>query len=108
MISWDRVRELRDEVGEDDFAEVVTLFLEEVDETLARMRTASTQASCAEDFHFLKGSALNLGFEALSTLCREKETAASAGEIEAGDIEEIVRVYETSKTAFLGTSAAPG
>ena len=32
MIDWKRVRELRDEIGEEDFSEVVDLFLEEVEE----------------------------------------------------------------------------
>ena len=32
MISWERVNELRDEVGQEDFLEVVEIFLEEVDE----------------------------------------------------------------------------
>ena len=37
MIEWDRVAELRDEVGAEDFAEVVELFLDEVEATLARI-----------------------------------------------------------------------
>ena len=32
MIDWDRVQELREEVGAEEFAEVIELFLEEVDE----------------------------------------------------------------------------
>ena len=38
MIDWARVSELRDEVGEGDFDEVVELFLEEVDEAIAAWR----------------------------------------------------------------------
>ena len=38
MIDWARVSELRDEVGAEDFDEVVELFLEEVDEAIAALR----------------------------------------------------------------------
>ena len=34
MIDWSRVNELRDEVGAEDFEEVVELFLEEVEEVI--------------------------------------------------------------------------
>ena len=36
MIDWERVAELKDEVGDDDFAEIADLFLAEVEEQLAR------------------------------------------------------------------------
>ena len=39
MIDWTRVSELRDEVGAEDFDEVVELFLEEVDEAIKILRT---------------------------------------------------------------------
>ena len=38
MIDWARVSELRDEVGAEDFDEVVELFLEEVEEAIAALR----------------------------------------------------------------------
>ncbi len=103
MISWDRVNELRDEVGEEDFAEVVSLFLEEVEEVMTRLQSKPDPASYEADLHFLKGSALNLGFRALSTLCRDKEMKISgnaSGEIDLGDI---FSTYEQSKAEFLST-----
>ena len=36
MITWSRVDELADEIGADDFAEVVALFLDEVEGELDR------------------------------------------------------------------------
>ena len=36
MIDWGRVAELRDEVGAENFSEVVCLFLEEADEATQR------------------------------------------------------------------------
>ncbi len=48
----------------DDFAEVVEMFLEEADEVAGRLRGAAPTDVEAE-LHFLKGSALNLGFASL-------------------------------------------
>ena len=35
MIAWDRLNELRAEIGDDDLADVVAMFLEEADEVVA-------------------------------------------------------------------------
>jgi len=62
MIDWNRVDELRTEVGPEDFIEVVDLFLEEVDEIIDRFRNGAQEENLEETLHFLKGSALNIGF----------------------------------------------
>ena len=105
MISWDRVRELKDEVGEEDFSEVVALFLEEVDGVMSRLRTSPDPATYEEDLHFLKGSALNLGFRALSALCRDKEISIAAAPQNEMDLEDIFTTYEMSKAEFLTAEA---
>lgn len=99
MIDWDRVNELKDEIGAEDFPEVVEIFLEEVDGTFARLK-ASGRAPGQEDFHFLKGSALNLGFQELGALCQTNEMRAAAGE-DVVALQPVLEVYEKSKTAFL-------
>lgn len=66
MISWDRLNEPGSEFGNDDFAEVVTIFLDEVETVLARMAGASGQGRYSEDIDFSTGSALDLGFRALA------------------------------------------
>mgnify|MGYP006282912513 CR=1 FL=1 len=74
MINWNRVNELRDEVGADDFDEVVTLFLEEVS---AALDDIARDGPTPEDRHFLRGSAANLGFDGLALLCdQDADTAA--------------------------------
>lgn len=95
MILWSRVEELRDEVGKDDFDEVVELFLSEVEAALARLADNSTNA--AEELHFVKGSALNLGFRGLAMACATAETAPD-GRL---DPAELTAVYQTSKDRFL-------
>ena len=101
MIDWNRVRELRDEIGVDDFTEVVDLFLEEVEDVLDRMRSRPDPANYEADLHFLKGSALNLGFQALSALCRDGELRAAARRLEDADLLQVFRVYESSKRQFM-------
>lgn len=102
MIDWSRVRELRDEIGQDDFREVVDLFLAEVAIAIAEMKTSPPTASLrAQQMHFLKGSALNLGFRDLSRLCQAGESAALAGDVTAVTPAQIELAYSTSKADFL-------
>ena len=99
MIDWERVKELRGEIGADDFAEVVEMFLEEADEAVTRLSPAQTAKAVEADLHFLKGAALNLGFVALSGLCQDGERRAAAGSTEI-DLTAVVQVYAESKLAF--------
>lgn len=101
MIDWDRVRELRDEIGEDAFGEVVELFLAEVDEAVEHLQAINDPSKLESVLHFLKGSAWNLGFTDFGTLCQSGERLAAAGDPEAVDIEEIVISYSDSRVAFL-------
>ncbi|SHJ85659.1 Hpt domain-containing protein [Shimia gijangensis] len=100
MIDWNRVNELRDEIGRDDFAEVVDLFLEEVEQVIGKLRDAPDFDTLGEDLHFLKGSALNLGFRGFSILCQAGETASGEGTARAVDIGQILNIYDQSKTEF--------
>ncbi len=99
MIDWARVNELRDEIGADDFDEVATMFLEEADEAIARLDAAKGAKSLESDLHFLKGSALNLGFQRLADLCQIAERLAAAGSVEV-DLAAVIDAYEASKCAF--------
>lgn len=102
MIDWSRVIELQEEVGADDFDEVVELFLEEVEAVIERLRDSPEPERLEEDLHFLKGSAMSLGFREFSTLCQVGERASSSGCATAVDIAGIIHSFETSKTQFIG------
>jgi histidine phosphotransfer protein HptB len=54
MIDWDRLNELRSEIGDGDFAEVVELFLLEADEVIARISVSAGATALEADLHFLK------------------------------------------------------
>lgn len=100
MISWDRVSELREEIGEADFAEVADMFLEEVDEVIERLKASPEPSTLEGELHSLKGSALNLGFSTLSKLCQDGESQAAAGNYTAISLPDIFEAYEGSKHAF--------
>ncbi|MEO1138777.1 MAG: Hpt domain-containing protein [Pseudomonadota bacterium] len=101
MIDWKRVGQLRNEIGPEDFDEVVEIFLEEVEEEIGALRDDPPPDSLEAKLHFLKGSALNLGFEAFSTLCKDGECTAAKGHATEIDLEVIVTSYADSKTVFL-------
>lgn len=106
MISWDRVNELCEEVGPEDFLEVVDIFLEEVDEVIGRLQTSPNPAEYETDLHFLKGSALNLGFDGLANLCGTGEVQARDGQLDAIQIPPIIEIYMASKSVFLAEHKA--
>ena len=103
MIDWGRVSDLRAEIGPEDFDEVVALFLEEADEVVARMATGRC-ASVQHDLHFLKGSALNLGFRDLAQSCQEAERRGVSGA--PVDLAGVVAVYHASRQHFAAHAAA--
>lgn len=102
MIDWNRVAELRDEVGPEDFGEVVELFLEEVEGVIARITAPGGANALEQDMHFLKGSALSLGFQEFSAMCQDGERTAAAGGAGQVDINAIAAKYEASKAEFTG------
>ena len=101
MIDWKRVSELRDEIGAEDFGEVVELFLEEVEAEIDKLRRDVVLDNLESQLHFLKGSALNLGFEDFSKHCQHGETTAASGQQEQINLAQILTSYNVSKTEFL-------
>ncbi|RWR04767.1 Hpt domain-containing protein [Paenirhodobacter populi] len=70
LIDWKMVEDLHADIGTADFAEVVMLFLSEVEDVLNPITPGPLSS---EELHFLKGSALNLGFVGLAGLCRDAD-----------------------------------
>jgi HPt (histidine-containing phosphotransfer) domain-containing protein len=78
LVNKDRLEALREEIGADGFDEVVGLFLQESAEVVERLGAQRPGDLSAEDLHFLKGSALTLGFDDLADLCRRAEMGDQA------------------------------
>lgn len=105
MINWERVDELRSEIGEEGFAEVVELFLDEVESTVMQLPSQPLPA-LESSLHFLKGSAWNLGFREFGALCQDGERKAAAGRGAEVDCGLISARYFTSRQTFLEGLAA--
>ena len=100
MIDWTRVAELRGEIGAEDFDEVAELFLMEVEDTLSQLNDAVNDAPQMQELmHFLKGSALNLGFADLSDMCSKGEENAGNEQINV-DIASLKNLYAQSRALF--------
>ena len=99
MIDWARVEELHSEVGCDAFKEVVELFLEEVSNAVKDLEATPSDNHLKERLHFLKGSALSLGFHDLAMLCKEGERRLENGE--SFEPAQIPLLYQKSKNHFL-------
>ena len=98
MIDWDRVASLREEIGMADFAEVVEMFLTESEEAVARLTAGRPDPTLEADLHFLKGSALNLGFSHLAALCSAGEKRAAAGLFV--DVQDVAEGFAATRRAF--------
>lgn len=96
MVNWDRITELQEEVGEDDLAEVLQLFCEEVEEALSALSTTDAE-TLKGHLHFLKGSALNIGLDQVSTLCREAEQTLASNPQSNILVEAIRSAYQSAR-----------
>ena len=101
MIDWERVLELKNDILCEDFPEVFDLFLEEVKSVLTRLRSNPRPNSLEDEFHFLKGSAINVGFVEFADLCAQAEKAAAMGNGEAIEINAVLNAFDASLSTFM-------
>lgn len=100
MIDRKRIENLKAEVGEDDLAEVVMLFCEEVEETLDRIRAPAARI-VPDDLHFLKGSALNIGFVEMAGLCQLAEKSLRKDPTACPNIHVISQAFAKARRTLL-------
>ena len=101
MIDWGRVKELREEIGPADFDEVVEIFFEEIADVVARLPDLQEAEPLTHALHFLRSSALNLGFKSVATQSAEGEAQAESGAHACIDLTAIIDCYTASKSEFL-------
>ncbi len=99
VVCWTRVHELREEIGPEDFDEVVEVFLEEAEGMVAELAAAPPEA-LEEALHALKGTALNLGLSELAALCQDGEARAAAGEAAALSVTPVLTAYAQARAAL--------
>lgn len=107
MLDWDRINELRAEVGEDEFQLILELFLDEVEGVLMRLSRRNA-LRLETNLHFLKGCAWNLGFSEFGNLCDQGERIAAEGRPMQVDTPALLKSYSESKRALMrGLEAEP-
>lgn len=99
-MDWDRVRDLREDVGEDDLGGIIALFLEETDAVVAQLAAHRSAGELRSDLHFLKGSALNIGMASFAQACHaaEEQLSCDNGSV---DIDLILGLYVQSREALV-------
>lgn len=103
MIDWQQARQLQEDVGKAEMAEVVELFLSEVDEAIEILQNEYATMPASDrsaSFHFLKGCASNLGFKAFGEQCAQGEEIIKAGAEPDFQISDLVAIYANSKQQF--------
>ena len=66
MVDFARIKELRDEIGEEDMRAVLDIFRSEASEVIASIEGARDDATYQKAIHFLRSGALNLGLRSFS------------------------------------------
>lgn len=99
-IDWSRVSELRAEIGSDDFAEVAELFLDEVAQAVSALDQNDDAGAVQAGLHFIKGSALNLGFAGLANICSKGESDATSGIANLVDIPALQALFQSELDEF--------
>lgn len=99
-IDWTRLKDLREDVGGDGFAEVLELFLDEL-EAGVMLLSADPGKTSESQLHALKGAARNLGMEAVGQLCHDGEVSCADVGIDADFAVQLQDVYAASKTELM-------
>jgi len=106
VIDWERIEQLERDFGTECLTEVIHMFFSEAEEVIAPLRRGDARRDLRSDMHFLKGSALNLGFRQLASLCSEAEQLAARGRRSEVGIAEILGAYDAARGAILNRKPA--
>ncbi|WP_134678414.1 Hpt domain-containing protein [Paracoccus ravus] len=101
MLDWNRIHELQSDVGPDEFALILDLFLDEVEGVILRLARRNA-AQLATDLHFLKGCARTLGFREFGDLCDQGESLTCNGRAADIDLDGLAICYSASKQGLFG------
>ncbi|MFN3276252.1 MAG: Hpt domain-containing protein [Paracoccus sp. (in: a-proteobacteria)] len=98
MIDWDRVHDMRAEVGDEEFGPLAEQFLTEIETRL--MRLGRSPAQLFLDLHVLRGSALNMGFRELAALCLVGEANLRDGRYDLVGGGDLLACFIASRQAY--------
>ena len=100
LIDWERLRELCQEIGADDFNEIIEVFLDEVAAAIQGLDPRADLTALEGQLHFLKSSSLNLGFAGLASVCKTGECLAASGCRPVDQIATIPGFFQESLNEF--------
>jgi HPt (histidine-containing phosphotransfer) domain-containing protein len=104
VIDWEQVATLQTAVGRDDFSTIMRVFFKEVEEANAQLTMGVTTDQFRDILHFVKGSALSVGFVELSEQCAQAERNFAGSHQITSIGKEIITSYEKSKEHFLSNT----
>ena len=96
LIDWASIEDLKSDVGDDAFPEIVDLFLAETGQKIAALEPGP---ALEDQLHSLKGGLLSLGFRATAMHCDAGERQAADGA--PVDLDAIRASYSESRDRFL-------
>lgn len=105
-MDWARMEELRSEVGAEALDEIVDMFVMEMSELIEKLKTAPDPDMLEADLHFLRGSALNLGFDPLADACHAAEALLRQGDAARVDLRAVIDTYDSCIAALNDYRAA--
>lgn len=100
MIDWGRLRQLCAEVGEEEFAPLLELFLDEIEESIVRS-TATGRRHLEVHLHRLHACAVSAGLVDVALLCKQFEECLHRGRPEDVNLGLIGATYTASKRALI-------
>ncbi|MEM0978049.1 MAG: Hpt domain-containing protein [Pseudomonadota bacterium] len=100
MIDWNRIAELKSDLGDDGLADLLPIFLDEIDDALTKLATQTEASEGAAICHFIKGSAANLGFASLAEASHAGEQAGKAGTLPPNIAKTLRDHFDAAKQEF--------
>ena len=102
VIAWDRVNDLRAEIGDDDFAEVVAMFLEEADEVIGRIAKTVGAKALEADLHFSERCSPESWLRAIRRACVRMANVEQPGGDTSVDLAQVcAQLSGASKKALV-------
>ena len=99
-IDWSRLAGLQEEIGPEEFAAVVEVFLADTDALVAEL-PQTPPGGLEAALHAIKGSALNLGLAQLAALCADGEMRAAGGRLQEVALAPILLAYGEARRALV-------
>lgn len=98
MIDWQHIKELEADLGADAFPDLVVVFLDEISEAVQAIEPPATPSEA--QMHFLKGTALTLGFTDLGNRASDAETTLRNDPNAKLDLDELQSAYQSELAEF--------